>query len=1213
MPLTPPICLRARFLGTGSPTGNDYPVTLTINTSDFQTYTTSGPTQVSYNGTNVAVGMYATNRFDGRIFRIKSISSQTSTQVVCILEDIGGLNAKIDPNGLGNGGVENNQYGYIFELNSDGLPILSQVLDYPTVTYTDSIVGRLVNDKQPPLDENFCVAGGTGTNIIGTTHDGKTWIPRTISFFTNVRGIAWNGTLWVAVGSPGSTSIGYSSDGINWTAGPNLFSGGGRGVAWNGSLWVAVGNGVNKIAYSSDGINWTVASSPFTVTGFGVAWNGALWVAVGQGGNTIATSSDGVLWAGVSGSPFTTLANRVAWNGSLWLAVGGGTNTIAYSTNGIEWTGIGTTIFSTVGYDIHWNGSLWVAVGQGTNTLAYSTTPTTSWTGLGTTLFSSAGRGVTWNGAKWLAVGQGTNSVASSTDGITWVGDGTILFSTSGFCIASRKVLSSTVNSASSTAITPITDNFCVAGGEGIIAYSYDALKWTISNTTLFTNVNGIAWNGSMWVIAGLGAANWIATSSNGITWTGRGNSPFNTGGTRVAWNGTSWLGLGSGSTYNIATSTNGIIWTGRNTGDKLEVTNDVVWIGNRWVVAGQSSDLSFCIIMSNDGITWAKVTTSSVLAFANGVAWSGTVIVAVGAGLYTGADCIASSSDGGFSWTSRGGGTIFDNGASKVAYNGTLWVAVGSGSNSIASSSDGATWFGRGGTDLFPDGGSDIAWNGSLWVAVGYGTYTIATSPDGITWTGRAGTSILGTLGRSVASRLILPNTGKRLTVENGTIVKISDQLVRNPILEFNRGGTTFGGSSISDWKTQVTSSGAHYQIIRANTTDTITPVHIDGTAGWFGINAIGTGTYDSALSTGFQFGKPTTGPYDGTSYNLGSNAAFYSQIGFNVEEAVGRSSHKANLWIYTDLPYNSGTNSAGAIAFGARNEFSGYRVVYGRVSGMRLGNFYGGLSFSTMHNFNDGVLRENVRIQDGNLNVTSGSLFASNTENIQYITSNTTLAIPTGYTKAHITLVGAGGGGGGGQEKNGGGGGGAGWVIEQLFTNLSYPLTVTIGTGGTAGAATPTNGGAGGATTLTYIGLIPGTISAPGGSGGLIATTTSGGNGGAGYYGGGGGGSVSPDTGGTGGTGTILPGTNGAPNGTGGNGGGGGSAANGGAGGLNSTGGGGGGGGPNGGFGGNGFGSLTINGVAGGIGCGGGGGAGVGSTGGAGGNGYAIVRFLR
>ena len=79
------------------------------------------------------------------------------------------------------------------------------------------------------------------------------------------------------------------------------------------------------------------------------------------------------------------------------------------------------------------------------------------------------------------------------------------------------------------------------------------------------------------------------------------------------------------------------------------------------------------------------------------------------------------------------------------------LWVALGNGTNTIATSTDGITWVGSG-KSIFSQYGYGVAWNGSMFVAVGRGTNTIATSPDGITWTG-LGTSIFSLYGFGVAS----------------------------------------------------------------------------------------------------------------------------------------------------------------------------------------------------------------------------------------------------------------------------------------------------------------------------------------------------------------------------------------------------------------------------------------------------------------------------
>ena len=78
----------------------------------------------------------------------------------------------------------------------------------------------------------------------------------------------------------------------------------------------------------------------------------------------------------------------------------------------------------------------YVAVGRGTNnTLAYSSDGIT-WTGLGSIIFSFSGYGVAWIGSRWVALGEGTNTIAYSSDGITWTGIGQSIFSITGLGVA---------------------------------------------------------------------------------------------------------------------------------------------------------------------------------------------------------------------------------------------------------------------------------------------------------------------------------------------------------------------------------------------------------------------------------------------------------------------------------------------------------------------------------------------------------------------------------------------------------------------------------------------------------------------------------------------------------------------------------------------------------------------------------------------------------
>ena len=196
------------------------------------------------------------------------------------------------------------------------------------------------------------------------------------TYSVKLNSIAWSGTLWVAVGQALITTSGTphtiayivtSPNAVIWTVRTTADivydndSVNGRSVAWNGSIWLAIGNFSDDIyvIISPDGINWnTRIDIPYLLSGataYAVAWNGYVWVAVGNWQSTdtniypIITSADGITW-----TPRTFVYNTniysnpallsITWNGSLWIATGLITyNTkdlgiVATSTDSITWT-----------------------------------------------------------------------------------------------------------------------------------------------------------------------------------------------------------------------------------------------------------------------------------------------------------------------------------------------------------------------------------------------------------------------------------------------------------------------------------------------------------------------------------------------------------------------------------------------------------------------------------------------------------------------------------------------------------------------------------------------------------------------------------------------------------------------------------------------------------------------------------------------------------
>jgi hypothetical protein len=177
-----------------------------------------------------------------------------------------------------------------------------------------------------------------------------------------------------------------------------------------------------------------------------------------------------------------------------------------------------------------------------------------------------------------------------------------------------------------------------------------------------------------------------------------------------------------------------------------------------RWVAGGQGGNIFTTSI--NNGVTWVGTTTgygglTSINSIAYGKDGSGkSLLVAVGEGT----NKIATSSDG-ITWEGKNADAFatsgLDNGGRGVAYGNGVWIAVGNGdggANTVSISTDGGnTWAGskiQTATGLYKL--SSIAYGNGRWVIGGfYGGdgNTMATSiNDGVSWSGIKGDISTGT-----------------------------------------------------------------------------------------------------------------------------------------------------------------------------------------------------------------------------------------------------------------------------------------------------------------------------------------------------------------------------------------------------------------------------------------------------------------------------------
>jgi photosystem II stability/assembly factor-like uncharacterized protein len=172
------------------------------------------------------------------------------------------------------------------------------------------------------------IVGDSGTILTST--DAKTWSSRGLTTVP-LYSVTKSDSLLLAVGDSGKILTSPDS-GVTWTSRNSGVTALLRGVAWTGKKYVAVGN-AGTILSSSDGTTWSPCTSGTTRRLNSVAWTGAQFVTVGDSGK-ILTSPDGVVWS-LRNSGISQELYSVTWTGSQIVTVGGGRALM--STNGSLW------------------------------------------------------------------------------------------------------------------------------------------------------------------------------------------------------------------------------------------------------------------------------------------------------------------------------------------------------------------------------------------------------------------------------------------------------------------------------------------------------------------------------------------------------------------------------------------------------------------------------------------------------------------------------------------------------------------------------------------------------------------------------------------------------------------------------------------------------------------------------------------------------------
>ena len=601
---------------------------------------------------------------------------------------------------------------------------------YITSPYCLGLNNRRLNSIT--FQRNLTIAGGTyvGTtgNIMAYSLDGLTWTNCNASFGTIGANMSvYNGKLWVA-GCDNTTGncIAVSKDGINWTGlGSFGITVRANTVVWSGKLWIVGCNSSTtySMLYSYDGYTW-IPTPTSTNNIISIIYNNKIYIACGV--TNVYKSTNGINWTLSFTSPTTIRSANIVnnifvinCNNPSGLTTG---NNIIYSYDGNNWQ----YTFSETGQLnsntrwMIWDGIKYI---HGTNRQAFYSYDLINWTICNNTVQSNmlAYNGTIYNAVRIADISSNLNtSSAYSYDGINWVRS--TMFSS---------VFSNTINSISNNyGVEPIPfiqhPTLALGAGTSTMAYSPDGISWTsLGNTPFSTQANCAFWNGTIWLAGGEGG-NTMAYSYDGVQWTGISSafSPFSTTTRGLAYNGNTWVAVGNGTNGNVAYSYDAINWTG-SFPSGFTGGSSVYWNGTVFLIT--STNTSIGAWYSTTGTSWTKINPTTVVSkpASNGYTW--VCPIATSPGL----TYINQSNPGSTAWTNISA-SVFTVQGLCVCYGGTIWVAGGSGGNSLAYSYNGTTWVGIG-TTAFPNGCTSICWNGTRFVGAG-GNYT-GYSKDGITW----------------------------------------------------------------------------------------------------------------------------------------------------------------------------------------------------------------------------------------------------------------------------------------------------------------------------------------------------------------------------------------------------------------------------------------------------------------------------------------------
>ena len=213
-------------------------------------------------------------------------------------------------------------------------------------------------------------------------------------------------------------------------------------------------------------------------------------------------------------------------------------------------------------------------------------------------IFTGKGLNITHDGSKWIATGEDSDPskrVQYSIDnGTTW-----------------QPLTIPTIDISAN-----ITNIISVSDTNKILTSVDNGSNWVVNATSAFSgsiNKTHYSREQGLWMAVGEGGSHTVATSTDGINWTGKG-MVFNVRGKSVYYAAGVWVAVGedTDSIKNIAYSTdNGTTWTNPSVQLFASYSSDVIFSLGRWFIIGDNN----LVYWSLDGTTWNTTNKTTVAA----------------------------------------------------------------------------------------------------------------------------------------------------------------------------------------------------------------------------------------------------------------------------------------------------------------------------------------------------------------------------------------------------------------------------------------------------------------------------------------------------------------------------------------------------------------------------------------------------------------------